>query len=75
VVVNLFYVAVVVIVLRAWHMVDVTGDPQYASQLDRVSYLANNTLRGTFMVIGLVASFDILYELWKMLGARRSTTV
>jgi hypothetical protein len=75
VVVNLFYVAVVVIVLRAWHLVDVTGDPQHASQLDRVSYLANNTLRGTFMVIGLIASFDILYELWKMLGARRSTTV
>ena len=73
--VGLLHVAIVVVVLRAWHLVDVTGAPQHADQLARFSYLLNNTVRGVFMAIGLVAAFDILYELWKMLGARRSTTV
>lgn len=75
VVVNLLYLAVVVVVLRAWHLVDVVGDAQYAAQLERLSYVANNTLRGTFMVIGVIASFDVLYEVWKMAGARRDRAV
>ena len=73
--IGLLHVAIVVVVLRAWHLVDVTGAPQHADQLARFSYLLNNTVRGVFMAIGLVASFDILYEVWKMLGSRRSHTV
>jgi hypothetical protein len=75
IVVGLGHVIIVVLVLRAWHLVVIVGDPQYAAQIDRVSYVANSTIRGIFMAIGVVASFDILYELWKMVGAKRGTAV
>lgn len=71
IVIGLLHIAVVVVILRAWHLVDVVGDPQHVAELDRVSYVVNNTVRGVFMAIGLIASFDILYEVWKMVGARR----
>jgi hypothetical protein len=73
--VALLHVVIIVIVLRAWHLVDVVGAAEHAEQLARFSYLLNNTVRGVFMAIGLVAAFDILYELWKMAGARRSHSV
>jgi hypothetical protein len=71
IVIGLLHIAVVVVILRAWHVVDVVGDPQHVAQIERVSYVANNTIRGVFIAIGLVASFDILYEVWKMVGGRR----
>jgi hypothetical protein len=71
IVIGLLHIAVVVVILRAWHVVDVVGDPQHVAQIERVSYVVNNTIRGVFIAIGLVASFDILYEVWKMVGGRR----
>lgn len=71
IVVALVHVAIVVIVLRAGHLVDVAGAPEHAEQLARASYLINNTIRATFIGIGLVAAFDVLYEVWTTIGATR----
>ena len=37
--------------------------------------LLNNIVQGTFVVIGVVAVFEILYEVWTLSKARRRVLV
>jgi hypothetical protein len=69
---NLFNLGVIVVILRAGHFVDVMAAPQFADRAERFERLLNNIVQGTFIVIGVVTVIELLYELWKVIGTRRS---
>jgi hypothetical protein len=63
---NMFNLGVVAVVLRAGHFVDVSGAPEFANRLLRAETLLNNIVTGTFIVIGLLSVYELLYEVWKI---------
>ena len=63
-VVNLMNAAVVGMLIKARHYVEVLGDPTHGDRLTRADYWINASFSWTLMVIGAVILFDVLYELW-----------
>jgi hypothetical protein len=68
---NLFNLVLVGIILRAGHFVDVAAAPQFADRADSFERLLNNIVQGTFIVIGVLSIYELLYELWHISKARR----
>ena len=64
--VNLMNAAVVGLLIKARHYVEVLGDPTHADRLTRADNWINSSLSWTLMVIGAVILFDVLHELWLM---------
>ena len=48
-----------------------TADPQFADQAAQVTTWANVAVVWTFAVIGVVAIWDVLDQLWKLAKSRR----
>lgn len=72
---GLYHVGIAIVILRAGQIVDVGGDPKFADRLVAFERLLNNIIQGTFVVIGVVAVFEILYEVWTLSKARRRVLV
>lgn len=72
IVLGLAHIAIVVVVLRNGPYLSVTADPQFADQAVRVTTWANVAVTWTFAVIGVVAIWDLLDQLWKLTKSRRS---
>ncbi len=68
---NLFNVALIVIILRAGHFVDIVAAPQFADRVESFERLLNNIVTGTFIVIGVISAYELIYELWQICRARR----
>lgn len=63
------------IMLRAGHFVDVAAPPHVADRAGSLERLLNNTMTGTFIVIGVISAYELLYELWRVSKARRRVPV
>jgi hypothetical protein len=68
-------IIIVSFVLRAGHYVDVVATPQYADRAASFERLLNNIVTGTFIVIGILSVYELLYELWKVSKGRRRVFV
>src|SRR5688572_22953056 len=68
---NLFNLVLIAIILRAGHFVDIAAAPQFADRAGSFERLLNNIVQGTFIVIGVVSVYELLYELWHVSKARR----
>ena len=70
--INLLNVFIIVQILRAGHYFDILGTPEQAAKLSQVSYWFNTITRWVFITVGVATIWDVLYELWKMVKARRT---
>jgi hypothetical protein len=73
--VNLLNLIVIAFILRAGHFVDVVAAPQFADRAASFERLLNTIVTGTFVVIGAVSVYELLYELWKVSKGRRRVPV
>jgi hypothetical protein len=69
---NMLNLVLIAIILRAGHFVDVVGARQAADRAADLERLLNNTVQGTFIVIGVISVYELLYELWHISKVRRS---
>jgi hypothetical protein len=74
-VVNLANVAIVVLILRAGHYVDVLGSPDHGARLAQASSWINTIIGLVFLTVGAAAIFEVLNEIWKMIKARGSNAL
>jgi hypothetical protein len=72
---NVINLVLIAIILRAGHFVDVVTAPQLADRAAEFERLLNNIVMGTFIVIGVISIYELLYELWKISKARRRVLV
>ena len=72
---GLDYIGIAIVIVRAGQIVDVGGDPQFADRVVPLERLLNNIIQVTFVVIGVIAVFEILYEVWTISKARRRVFV
>ena len=72
---NVLNLVLITIILRAGHFVDVAGAPHVDDRLASFERLLNNTVQGTFIVIGVLSIYELLYELWHLSKARRRVLV
>ena len=72
---NVLNLVLIAIILRAGHFVDVAGAPQVADRMASFERLLNNTVQLTFIVIGVLSVYELLYELWHISKARRRVLV
>jgi hypothetical protein len=67
-VVNLF---IITQALRVDRYFEITGAPRYAEQLARANYWVNQIIEWVFMTIGAVIIFELCFETWRIVRARR----
>jgi hypothetical protein len=72
---NVINLVLIAIILRAGHFVDVVAAPQLADRVADVERFLNNIVMGTFIVIGVISIYELLYELWKISTPRRRVLV
>jgi hypothetical protein len=72
---NIFNLVIVTIILRADRFVDVVVAPQFADRAASFEQLLNNIVQGTFIVIGVLSIYELLYEVWQVSKARRRVLV
>lgn len=72
---GLYHIGIAIVIVRAGQIVDVGGDPQFADRVVPRERLLNNIIQVTFVVIGVIAVFEILYEVWTISKARRRVFV
>jgi hypothetical protein len=72
---NLVNLVLIAIILRAGHFVDVVAAPRFADRADSFERLLNNIVAGTFIVIGVISVYELLYELWQISKARRRVLI
>ena len=71
-VVNLF---IITRILRADRYLEVSGPPEHVDQLALLNYWSNQIIEWVFLAIGAVVIFEVCYETWQMLRARRQFRV
>lgn len=69
---NLVNLVLIGVMLRAGHFVDVVATPAVAGRADSVERLLNNTISGTFIVIGVISAWELLYESRQIMRAKRT---
>ena len=74
-VINLANLAIITMILRAGHYVDVSGSADQAAGLARADYWLNTIIGVAFLTVGAATIFDVLNEIWKMTKARGNSTV
>ena len=74
-VINLANVAIITVILRAGHYVDVSGSADQAAGLARADDWLNTIIGVVFLTVGAATIFEVLNEIWKMTKARGSSTV
>ena len=72
---NALNLLLVAVLLRTGHFVDVVAAPQFADRAASFERLLNNIVQGTFIVIGILSVYELLYELWQVSKARRRVLV
>ena len=65
---NLF---IVTRILRAGRYLEVSGPPEHADRLATATHWFNQTIEWTFLIAGAIVAFDLCYELWQVVKARR----
>jgi hypothetical protein len=68
---NVLNLVLIAIILRAGHFVDVAA-PQVADRAAGFERFLNNTVQATFIVIGVLSVYELLYELRHISNVRRS---
>jgi hypothetical protein len=69
--INLVNVYIITRILRAGQYAGVTGAQEHAEKLATANYWLNHTIEWTFLIVGAITIFDLCYELWRVLRARR----
>jgi hypothetical protein len=69
--VNVVNVLIVTRILRADRYLEISGPPEHADQLALLDYWSNQIVEWVFLGIGAVVIFELCYEVWRMLRARR----
>jgi hypothetical protein len=72
---NLLNLIIIAFILRAGHFVDVVVAPQFADRAAGFERLLDNIVAGTFVVIGMISVYELLYELWQISKARRRVLI
>ena len=72
---NLLNLVLIAVILRADHFVDVAAAPQFADRAASFERLLNNIVQGTFIVIGILSVYELIYELRHISTARRRVLV
>ena len=67
-VVNLF---IITRSLRADRYLEVTGAPEHADKLALANYWFNQIIEWVFMAVGAVIIFELCFEIWRIVQARR----
>ena len=71
--INVGYLIILTWLLRADRYLDITGAPENADKVTRANYWANQSIEWALLVVGAIVIFELCYELWRMLQARRSS--
>ena len=69
--INVGYLIIATWLLRADRYVDITGAPE--DKLARANYWVNQSIEWALLIVGAIVIFELCYELWRMLQARRSS--
>jgi hypothetical protein len=69
--INLLNVFIITQFLRAGRFLEITGAPEYADRLARANYWSNRVIGWVFMTIGAVIIFELCFETWRIVRARR----
>ena len=72
---NLLNLVLIAFILGAGHFVDVAAAPQFADRAASFELLLNNIVTGTFIVIGIISAYELLYEVWQLTKARRRALI
>jgi hypothetical protein len=68
--INLGSLAIITMILRAWHYVDVTGPAELGDRLATAAYWVNTSIGWALIIAGAIALIEVLNETWKMTRAR-----
>jgi cytochrome c oxidase subunit IV len=72
--VNAFSLVVLMMILSAGEYVIVSGPGVNEGNIDR-AYWVNQIVQWNLLLVTVIASFDLVYELWQVLKWRRSALV
>ena len=68
--VNVVNLGIISVMLRANNYVQVQATTGHLEAAARAEYYINNTFMVTFTVIGVIAAWDVLREIWRLMKAR-----
>jgi hypothetical protein len=68
--IGLANLGIITIILRANNYVQVQTTAEFIDKAARAEYFINNSIMVTFVIIGALTAWDVLYELWRLVKAR-----
>ena len=68
--INLVNLGILSVMLRANNYVQVQATADHVEAAARAEYYINNTFMVTFAVIGVIAAWDVLHEIWRLVKSR-----
>jgi hypothetical protein len=68
--ISLATIGIVTIVLRANNYVQVQAPAEFIAKAAEAEYYINNAIMVSFAVIGIIAAWDVLYQIWRIVRSR-----